>query len=104
MFRLAARLNDARINALPAGQPDTAGRIELTPCAQALRQPLAAIDTDLAKAELLAAVFDAKIQRANGLSEQLTADATQRECLDEMFTPSGLRIKLMRAGKSLPLR
>lgn len=103
-FRQAARINDAWANALPAGKLDSAGRVELAPYAQALRQPLAAGGASVATAELLAAVLDAEIRRANWLSRQLAADATQRECLDEMFAPGGLRIKAMRAGKTLPLR
>jgi hypothetical protein len=102
MFRLAARLNDAWTRTLPAGRFDIAGRGELAPYAEALRKPLDAAGGGTA--ELLAAVFDAEIRRANWLTHQLTADATQRECLDEMFAPGGLRQKLMRAGKTLPLR
>jgi hypothetical protein len=104
MFRLAARINDAWANALPTGKLDTAGRSALAPYAEALRQPLAAGETGVAKAELLAAVFDAEIRRANWLTGQLSGDVTQRECLDEMFAPGTLRLKLMRAGKTLPLR
>ena len=76
-------------------------------CARAYARPACRrvqTSASVAKAELLAAVFDAEIRRANGLSEQLADGATQRDYLDEMFAPGGLRIKLMRAGKVLPLR
>lgn len=101
-FRLAARLNDAWGHALPAGRFDPAGHAELAPYAETLKAPLD--PADAGTAEVLAAVFDAEIRRANELTDQLTAGATQRECLDELFAPGGLRLKLMRAGKSLPLR
>lgn len=102
MFRVAARLNDAWTNTLPAGKFDLAGRVELAPYAQSLLKPLDTAND--ATAELLAVVFGAEIRRANWLTDQLTTGATQRECLDELFAPGGLRLKLMRAGKMLPLR
>lgn len=103
-FRLAARLNDAWAHALPAGRFDSAGRSELAPYAEALKKPLVDEAATAEVAEFLAAVFAAEIARANWLSAQLTVQATQGECLDEMFQPGRLRQKLQQSGVNLPMR
>ena len=102
-FRLAARLNDAWNNKLTKGTFDAAGRPELELYVDDLRdgERLKAITPRTA--EVTAAVFAAEILRANDLTSQLTQDATERDCLEEIFMPGTLRIRLMKDGIMLPL-
>lgn len=103
-FRLAARVNDAWGNRLPAGKLETEGRPELAPYAEDLKKPLGSGGVNEKTAELLAAGLAAEMARANWLSAQLTGKATQGECLAEFFQPGTLRARLLGAGVTLPTR
>jgi hypothetical protein len=39
---------------------------------------------------------------AFAFSERYLADATQRECVDEIFRPGLIRLRLLKEGKMLP--
>jgi hypothetical protein len=102
-FRLAARLNDTWAK-LTKGRFDTTGRPELAPYAQDLRNMPSQAINPTRKAEIMAAVFATETMRANDLTRQLTRNATQHECLDEIFKPGSLRMKLLEEGITVPLR
>jgi hypothetical protein len=103
-FRLAARLNDLWGRQLREGRLDVAGRQELVPYGEELGKPLGDLDVSARTAEVLAAAVAAEIARANWLSDRLVEQATQGECLNELFEPGGLRDKVRRAGVVLPAR
>lgn len=103
-LRMAARLNESWGAALGAGKFAIGESSQLAPYAEALKKGLGNAPADVDAAEVLAAVFDAEIRRSNWLTGQLTAQATQGECLDELFQPGALRQKLLGEGKVLPMR
>lgn len=103
-FRLAARLNDTWHNKLVKGNFDVSDK-----------PGLAIYETDIGdipahgtatsrEAEAMAAVFATEIMRANDLTSLLMKNTTQRECLNEIFEPGLLRIKLLKEGVIIPMR
>ena len=103
-FRLAARLNDTWNNQLPKGGYDVASKPELARYAEDIEGiPLMATPSER-MAEVFAAVFSAEILRSNELTTQLTGNATEAQCLEEVFDPGTIRKRLMKEGVELPPR
>jgi len=105
-FRLAARLNDSW-PAIAAGKFDSTdvGSLgSLAPYRDDLKNPALLQSGTPRAAEAMAAAFAAEVIRANALTEQLLAKATQQDCSDEILTPGTIRQRLMKQGIILPLR
>ena len=103
-FRLAARLNDTWNNQLPKGEFDVANKPELAKYAEDIKGIPLMVIPSARMAEVFAAVFSAEILRANELTHQLTGNATEDQCLEEVFDPGTIRKRLMKEGVQLPLR
>ena len=103
-FRLAARLNDTWNNQLAKGAYDVAGKPELAKYAEDIKGIPQMVTPSARMAEVFAAVFSAEILRSNELTAQLTGNATEAQCLEEVFDPGTIRKRLMKEGVELPLR
>lgn len=102
-FRLAARINDVWHNKLTKGAIDVTGRPELAPYLEDFKDGKTLNAPTAHAAEVTSAVFAAEIVRANEITTQLTNNATERDCLEEILMPGTLRIRLMKDGIMLPL-
>jgi len=103
-FRLAARLNDTWNNQLPKGGYDVAGKPDLARYAEDIKKIPVMVTPSARMAEVFAAVFSAEILRANEFTTQLTGNATEAQCLEEVFDPGTIRKRLMKEGVQFPLR
>ena len=103
-FRIAARLNDTWGHQLPKGGYDVASNPNLARYAEDIKGIPLMVTPSERMAEVFAAVFSAEILRSNELTTQLTANATEAQCLEEVFDPGTIRKRLMKEGVQLPLR
>jgi hypothetical protein len=55
-------------------------------------------------AEITAYLFANEMLQANEVSEALISQATQQECLNEIFRPGSIRMRLLKEGKLPPVR
>ncbi|HKQ64416.1 MAG TPA: hypothetical protein VJZ73_05385 [Methylomirabilota bacterium] len=54
--------------------------------------------------QIAARLFGARMTEGAGLTERYLADSTQRECVDEIFQPGLIRVRLLKEGKLPQLR
>jgi len=102
--RLGSRLNDlvgeilSRKVERPMQEDGMLGRFS-----EDLRDGSVHMDDPAKAAEIAALLFAARIGPANAATDILISESTQRECLDEIFSPGLIRQRLEKEGK-LPSR
>ena len=81
----------------PVPDDPTLGRF-----ASALAQGTVPRDDPAQATQITARLFGARMRSASTFIERYLAGATQQECLDEVFQPGRIRVRLIREGKFVP--
>jgi hypothetical protein len=89
-------LTEGKIKA-PAPDDPTLGRF-----ASALAQGTVPRDDPAQATQITARLFGARMRSAATFIERYLAGSTQQECLDEVFQPGRIRVRLIKEGKFVP--
>lgn len=81
----------------PAPDDPTIGRF-----ASALAQGTVPRNDPALATQIAARLFGARMRSASAFIERYLAGSTQRECLDEVFQPGRIRVRLIKEGKFVP--
>jgi hypothetical protein len=100
-FRLASRLNEFWGQILTGSLRDTR-RPMVEKFSDDLRKGTVPREDKPKAAEITAYLFASEMLQTNEVSEALISQATQQECLNEIFRPGLIRMRLLKEGK-LPL-
>lgn len=102
-FRLASRLNEFWSQMLTGTLRGTQ-RPMLEKFSDELRKGAVPREDQPRAAEITAYLFASEMLQANEVSEALISQATQQECLNEIFRPGLIRMRLLKEGKLPPVR
>jgi len=83
-------------------KPPTPDDPTLGPFASALTQGTVPRNDPVLATQIAARLFGARMRSASVFIERYLVGSTQRECLDEVFQPGRIRVRLIKEGKFIP--